>query len=88
MGKSVTALVPTLGRKSLFNAIKSIQDQSHKIQKILVVDDSLNQDVDLGKDETITLIRTGGKTGPAYARNLGLGLIETDWVAFLDDDDY
>jgi glycosyltransferase involved in cell wall biosynthesis len=88
MGKSVTALVPTLGRKSLFNAIKSIQDQSHKIQKILVVDDSLNQDVDIGKDETITLIRTGGKTGPAYARNLGLGLIETDWVAFLDDDDY
>lgn len=88
MGKSVTALVPTIGRKSLCNAIKSIQNQSHDIQRILVVDDSLKQDVDLGKDQSITLIRTGGKTGPAYARNLGLGLVETDWVAFLDDDDY
>jgi len=88
MGKSVTALVPTTGRKSLCHAIKSIQNQSHNIQRILVVDDSLDQDVDLGKDESITLIRTGGKTGPAYARNLGLGLVKTDWVAFLDDDDY
>lgn len=88
MGKSVTALLPTLGRPSLFHAIKSIQSQSFEIQKILVVDDSLNQDIDLGIDRKIALIRTGGKKGPAHARNLGLGLVETDWVAFLDDDDY
>jgi len=42
MSKSVTALVPAIRGKSISNAIESIQTQIYYIQRVLVVEDSLN----------------------------------------------
>ena len=84
---SVAVVIPTLGRRSLGSAIQSIFDQSVKPDQIIVIDDSIDQDLNLKEYESITVLKTGGNSGPSYSRNLGLGFCKSDWVAFLDDDD-
>ena len=88
MSRSVTVVLPTQGRSSLARSIQSILDQSFSPAEVLVVDDSAKQNVDFQNPGLITVLRTGGSKGPAFARNVGLGAAKSDWVAFLDDDDY
>jgi glycosyltransferase involved in cell wall biosynthesis len=48
----------------------------------------MEQDLDIPKNAGITVLRTGGNKGPSFARNVGLGIAQSNWIAFLDDDDY
>ena len=88
MSSKVTVVIPTLGRKSLEKAVESALHQTRLPEKILIIDDSIDQSVQAYSDSRIEVLRTGGKKGPAYARNLGMGSSKSEWVAFLDDDDY
>ena len=80
--------MPTQGRSSLARSIQSIFDQSIPLAEVLIIDDSLKQEVNFANVESITVFRTGGNKGPSIARNIGLGKAKSDWIAFLDDDDY
>ncbi len=85
---STSVVIPTLGRKTLCNALDSISNQTLKPISVFVVDDSLEQNVDLELYHGLTtLIRTGGGKGQSVARNLGMKKSKSKFIAFLDDDD-
>jgi len=88
MGSTVTVVIPTIGRLSLAKSIQSAINQSHLVEKILVVDDSPAQDTQVISNSIVQVIRTGGSKGPAYSRNAGMGISKSQWIAFLDDDDF
>lgn len=91
-GRSVTIVIPTTGRReSLGDAIASgLDQQGADVRVHVVVDASRN-----GPAERLVapytpiadITWTGGGRGAAYARDLGTRLVETRWVAYLDDDD-
>ncbi len=87
-----TIIVPTHERPILLRrTLQSLIAQTYKDFKVIVVDDSsryvppyeeLNA---LGGRHTY-IIRSGNR-GPAASRNMGLRLLDDDYVIFLDDDD-
>lgn len=83
----VVVVIPTIGRKSIDEAIASARNQTCKPQEIIVVDDSAKQEVDVKLENGERLFRTGGTKGPARARNVGVANSFSPLIAFLDDDD-
>ncbi len=74
-------------------AIESVLSQTHQCTEIIVVDDgSTDQSLDLIRnhfqDQSKRLkIKSIENRGAAGARNFGLAMATSDWVAFLDSDD-
>jgi glycosyltransferase involved in cell wall biosynthesis len=85
MHNEITVIIPST-RKSFFDAVHSVRSQTVSVNEILVIDDSASQDL-ASKEPTVRIVRTGGRKGVSYARNLGLKEAEGNWIAFLDDDD-
>ena len=88
---SIAAVVPTIGRDSLRRAIGSILEQSHPVSELVVVNDSQAQ-VSLVEDGAVkgvpvVEVYTGGLTGEANARNVGIRSATASHIAYLDDDD-
>lgn len=81
----MTVVIPTLNRGSLARAIASVHDQSFRGFKLIVVDDSREQ---LVRFNNIQVVKTGGLAGVSRARNLGMSLVDTEYTALLDDDDF
>lgn len=85
---SVSVIIPTINRDSLTAAVASALAQRTDLLdvRVIVVNDS---GAPLGRDlgEHVTVIDTPGRTGVSAARNRGLAAVETDFFAFLDDDD-
>lgn len=87
---TIAAIIPTYNRAKLVTrAIESALAQTRPLDEILVVDDG-------GSDDTAEVVAQYGGTvryirrengGLAAARNTGVQAAESDWVAFLDDDD-
>jgi len=103
MGKnSVTFIIPSVGRPALMKTITSLQEQTIKNWNAIIIYDSvpkssrvINEDF----DERVKIINLEKKLGIKKAaehihgnagnvRNVGLNEVETEWVAFVDDDDY
>jgi hypothetical protein len=96
----VTFIIPSICRPSLKNSILSLNNQSNNLWKAIVVFDGCEpNDVDylslLNNDKIFYFsIKKQGSTtadihhGTAgYVRNIGMNLVGTPWIAFLDDDD-
>ncbi|MEO0061568.1 MAG: hypothetical protein RLZZ08_128 [Pseudomonadota bacterium] len=89
----VDVVIPTYNRAGLLpHALASIQRQSLRVGRIIVVDDgSTDGTVDwvagaAAADPRIQLVqRQHG--GANRARNAGIALAQSDWIAFLDSDD-
>lgn len=87
---SITFIIPTIGRESLKNTLISLQNQTiEKWSAILIFDDC---DININNiDERIKIVRCnklGSNINNAgLVRNYGIGLADTKWIAFLDDDD-
>lgn len=92
----VSVIIPTHNRfKTLFRAIDSIINQTHKRLQIIVVDDNyengslralINERID-SIDDRIMYITPNRKLGMANAENIGIENADGDYIAFLDDDD-
>jgi len=90
---TVAVVVPTLGRPSLAGLLRSLAEASGPPpSQIVLVDDrpgasALHDALDVPDrlDGRVRVLRGGGR-GPAAARNLGWRAVDSDWVAFLDDD--
>lgn len=73
-------------------AVESVRAQTSDAWRLIVVDDGSDDDTPLvvrgygARDDRISLVRRN-HLGPAEARNAGVGLTDTDYVAFLDADD-
>jgi hypothetical protein len=91
----ITFIIPTIGRQSLLNTITSLKNLVDKNWKALIIFDGIKNEFTIN-DNRITILETekrgnitdcGGNAG--YVRNIGLDYInDSEWIAFLDDDDY
>ena len=84
----VTFIIPTLGRHTLERAVSSLKSQSLNSWKALIVFDNNYETNYEPLDPRVQVIKAdvGGHAG--LVRNYGIEKVETDWMAFLDDDDW
>ncbi|WP_217237520.1 glycosyltransferase family 2 protein [Streptomyces sp. AC555_RSS877] len=95
VGTAYAVVIPTLVRDTLADCLAALAAATGpKPHEIVLVDD--RSDPDPGRwehplsvlgdlRERTTVVPSGGR-GPAAARNTGLRVIASPWVAFLDDD--
>lgn len=92
--KNIDIIMPNYNKGNfIFQAIKSIVDQSHKNWKLYIIDDnssdnSKNEILKFKKDKRIKYFFLKKNRGPSYCRNFGLKKSKSNFVAFLDSDDY
>lgn len=90
MHPEVTVVIPTKDRPKLLAAtVTTVLEQTDVQVRVVVVDDGgcLPAAQGLPEDARIHVLRKERSGGVSAARNSGLELVETPWVAFLDDDD-
>lgn len=94
----VTFIIPTIGRISLKKALNSLYMQTIQEWKAIVIFDGLNPNITINDDRVsiLTCEKLGTKetingiekaNGAGHVRNFGIQHCETEWIAFLDDDD-
>lgn len=90
----VSIIMPAFNAaRTIVESIRSAQSQSFPDWELLVIDDgSRDHTVDLVRgvqetDSRVKLLRTGGRTGAAQARNTGIQAAKGRYIAFLDSDD-
>lgn len=85
---AVTFIIPTLGRYSLHTTLQSLREQTNPNWKSIIVFD--RHDITIpneDKFEIYKLEREGGMSA-GTVRNFALDKVNTEWVAFVDDDDW
>lgn len=88
---SVTVVIPCHNaEKWIYRAITSVLGQTCSNLHVIVVDDgSSDRSLEIIKSFKHRIAwKTGLNKGACYARNRGLALCESDYVLFLDADDY
>ena len=91
---SIDLIVPTLGRKKhLYNFLKDLEKQTHQVNQVIIVEqnDDKNSvsELDFLQDEVWSfkvIHKFTHQTGACNARNIGLDLVNADYVFFADDD--
>lgn len=83
-------ILPSVGRLSILQAIDSVLHQEHQDWHLWIVCDGITRITNAITDPRITLV---GADGPqhedfgAWARNRGIGIGSSPWIAYIDDDD-
>jgi glycosyltransferase involved in cell wall biosynthesis len=85
MKPGVSAVIATIGRPSLTQAVRSVLDQTYPVDEIIVVAEPDVQ-VSVPADDRIVLLRSSGG-GAARSRQLGIDAANGSVIALLDDDD-
>ena len=88
----VSVIIPTFNRSGFLQAaLESVLSQTFQDFEIIVVDDASGEDVQgvvqRLHDPRIRYIRHKMNKGEAGARNTGLMYAQSEYIAFLDDDD-
>lgn len=86
----ITVIIPVFNREHTLEAtLRSVEDQDgYRVAKTLVIDDSSTDgSVAVAENLGYEVVRLPENQGAAAARNVGIGLAQTAWVAFLDSDD-
>jgi glycosyltransferase involved in cell wall biosynthesis len=85
----VTFIIPSLNRPTLIRAIKSLESQINHDWRCIIVFDGLDKDLKIpsSKEIKIKVMKTEKLGDAGLVRNVALPFVETDWIAFLDDDD-
>lgn len=93
MNDQVTLVVPTYNRAHLLHdAIQSTLQQTHPNWEMIIIDDGSTDDTEatvrkyLENDPRIKYFKNPGK-GVSAARNHGIQMAQSQYIAFLDDDD-
>jgi glycosyltransferase involved in cell wall biosynthesis len=86
----ITFIIPTIGRESLKNTLISLQNQTIEQWKAIIIFDGCSQNIN-NIDDRIKIVccnKLGSNINNAgLVRNYGINLVDTKWIAFLDDDD-
>ena len=91
---SIDIIIPNYNKaKYLKECLESVINQTYKNWKIYLIDDFSNDDSrrilnDFRSYDNIKLIFTDKNYGPHHCRNLGIEQSNSDYVAFLDSDDF
>ena len=86
----VTVIIPVFNREHTLGAtLRSVEQQGrYRVAKTLVIDDnSSDGSVALAESLGYEVVRLPENQGAAAARNMGIRLVKTPWVSFLDSDD-
>ncbi|GAB4423639.1 MAG: glycosyltransferase [Turneriella sp.] len=86
----VDIVIPAYGRPALLaEAIASVKAQTFTDWKLWIIDDASPEPIELlpGTDHRIEVRRLPANSGPAFARNFGVSLGVSQYIAFLDSDD-
>ena len=89
---AVTVVIPTLDRSHLLRqTLRAVLDQQGVDLEVVVVNDGSSDStasyLDGVADRRVRVVRHDRPSGMAEARNAGIRVARTDWVAFCDDDD-
>jgi len=86
---TVTAIIPTTGRPSIRRAVASCLRQSAPVKVLVVLDDpdAITQVKRKLEGLSCSIVQTSGHRGRGACRNLGVQFADTEYVAFLEDDD-
>ena len=88
---NITFIIPTIGRTTLIRTIESLLYQSVKNWNAIIIFDGVKSTIDNIKDNRIKILeieKTGNNiNGSGFVRNIGIKIVNTKWIAFLDDDD-
>jgi len=90
----LTLIIPTFDRhRELEVALASVAMQDVWPEKVIVVDDASPEPIRLealnvGGELAVEIIRHERNLGPAGARNTGILASGTEWISFLDSDDF
>lgn len=88
---AVGVVIPSHNRPgTLPRALGSVLFQNFSQLRVVIVDDGSFPPVRTWldcSDSRVTVLRNDHPEGPAVARNRGVEALETEWIAFLDDDD-
>ena len=86
---NISVIIPTADREQLLHrAIDSVLKQSVSPSRIIVVDNGINEVKVQFDDTRIVIVRTSPRIGPGRSRNIGARNSDTNYIAFLDDDDW
>jgi glycosyltransferase involved in cell wall biosynthesis len=85
----VTVVIPVHDREAaLHAALRSVLAQTVRPARIVVVDDgSSDGSAAVAEEYPVTLVRHERARGSGAARNSGIAVADTTWIAFLDSDD-
>ncbi len=91
--KKLAIIIPTYNRKlTVKKAIDSVLNQTYPHIKCIVVDDCSEDDtyeeLSSSYQEKITIFRMDKNSGQSACRNLGAKKAETEFISFLDSDDF
>lgn len=90
----VTVVIPTIGRPSLVRAVDSVLGQTLAATRLLVIADGVEyapvvrQLLANTREDIVDILAIPRVGAPARVRNAGLQRVSTEFVAWLDDDDY
>jgi len=86
----ISAVIPAYNSQDfILDAILSIQRQTHPVDEIIVIDDGSSDDTQQiiqNQAKDVIYIRQKNQ-GPSAARNAGIKIAKSEWIAFLDADD-
>lgn len=86
----VSVIIPTYNRsKLLVETVDSILSQTYSVAEIIVIDDGSTDDTEdvLRKMPSKVKYHRIENSGVCAARNFGVSLAESSWIAFCDSDD-
>lgn len=92
----ITVIVPCYNvEKYVEKSLKSLLDQTYKNLKIIAIDDCSTDNTykiieKIGKEnqEKLKVYKNKQNKGAAYTRNRGIELAQTEYIGFIDSDDY
>lgn len=82
----VSAVIPTVGRETLREAVESALAQTAHLGEVIVVADTADP-LPIEPSEMVRVVRIGPGARGNAARNLGIALARYSHIALLDDDD-
>lgn len=84
----ITCIIPSYNRALLTaRAVRSVLDQSEPVDEIIVVDDGSTDDTHERLADLPVRYVHQENAGGAAARNVGIEIASSEWIAFLDSDD-
>ena len=88
--ENITFIIPTIGRDTLLNSINCLKNQTIKSWKAIIIFDGIKSNIynDDNRIKIVEINKIGVCPNSAgNVRNYGISLVDTEWIAFLDDDD-
>lgn len=95
---TISVVIPCFNAAETINkCIDSVLIQTYKVNEIILVDDCSTDDtwsiIRSIQDENkhlvdIKVVSTQKNSGPSIARNIGIQMAKSNWIALLDSDDY